>query len=141
MAVLNTIRAWNSFVLIVDVDPSIPPGVEAGVDSIAVNTNGAIYVKTGIADTAWTLEVTPSAGTTPIVEYRTISVIEGVLKQVTLSNTPTDSALVQLDVISGGPQEYGFDYQVVGTVLSWNGKNLDGVLAAGNKLRIAYFTF
>lgn len=54
MAVLNTIRAWNSFLLNVDAPPDIS-GVRAGIDSIAVTQFGAIYKKTGILDTDWLL--------------------------------------------------------------------------------------
>ena len=124
-----------------DSDPSVLPGAKAGVGSIAINTNGAIYVKTGIQDIDWSLEVVPSAGTTPIVEYRTLTLLEATNKELTLSNVPTDSALVQLDAISGGPQVLNYDYSVVGTILSWNGLALDGILGEGNKLRISYFTF
>lgn len=140
MAILNTIRAWNSLVLVVDQPPDVV-GVTAGVSSLAINTNGAIYLKTGILDTDWSLIVTPSAGTTPIVEYRTVSVLEEAQKELILSSNPTDSSLVQLDVISGGPQELNADYTVIGSTLSWNGTALDGILSAGDRLRISYYTF
>lgn len=54
MAVTNTIRAYNSYVLSVDSDPSIAPGASAGVGSIAIDSVGNVYTKTGILDTAWT---------------------------------------------------------------------------------------
>lgn len=140
MAVLNTIRAYNSFILLVNTPPNIL-GAAAGVGSLAILTNGAVYLKTDINDTDWTLVVTPSGGTTPIVEYREISVLESEAKALSLAYAPTDPTLVQLDIISGGPQQYDFDYAVAGAILSWDGMNLDGVLSAGDKLRIAYFTY
>jgi len=59
MAINNTVRAWNSFVLNIDSDPSIAPGVQAGIGSIAIQNNGDVYYKTGASDTAWTLSVSP----------------------------------------------------------------------------------
>lgn len=140
MAIVNTIRAWNSYVLIVNAAPDVA-GASAGLGSIAINSNGAVYIKTGPLDTDWTLAVTPSAGTVPIVEYRELTLLEAVQKELTLSSVPTDSSLVQMDVISGGPQQLNYDYSVIGSTLSWNGLALDGILSQGNKLRISYFTF
>lgn len=55
MAILNTVRAWNSYLLNVDNDPSTGLGASAGVNSLAIDPFSNIYVKSGIADTAWTL--------------------------------------------------------------------------------------
>ena len=60
MGLNNLIRAYNSFVLLVDSDPRIVPGVSAGVDSIATDSAGAIYKKTGKLDTDWELFYSPS---------------------------------------------------------------------------------
>jgi hypothetical protein len=81
--------------------------------------------------------VTPNV--TPRTEYRTLTALEATNKQLTLANTPSTSGETQLDVIGGGPQFYGDDFSVSGSTLSWNGLGLDGLLATGDKLRIAYF--
>ena len=58
MAITNTVRAWNSFILNVNTDPTVLPGASAGIGSLAIRNNGDIYYKTGAADTAWTLSAT-----------------------------------------------------------------------------------
>lgn len=80
-----------------------------------------------------------SSNVAPRTEYRTISSGEAASKSLTLSNTPSISGEVQLDVIGGGPQFYGSDFTVSGATLSWLGLALDGVLSAGDRLRIHYF--
>ena len=55
MAVTNVIRAWNSYVLSVNSNPTIPPGASAGIGSIAIDSIGNVYTKTGVSDTSWTL--------------------------------------------------------------------------------------
>jgi hypothetical protein len=137
VAISNSIRAYNAFVLLVDSAPDVS-GAEAGVTSMAITPNGAIYIKTGKGDFDWTLFASAGADT-PVVEYRTLTLGESLSKSLILSETPTDSELVQLDCISGGPQNYATDYIVVGNVLSWNGLNLDGILNSGDKLRISYY--
>lgn len=72
------------------------------------------------------------------VEYRTLSGGEITAKQLTLANTPVDLSIVQLDVVGGGPQQLNVDYSVSTNIVSWSGLGLDGVLLAGNVLRISY---
>jgi len=59
-------------------------------------------------------------------------------KFVLLSDLPRDSSLVALNVIGGGPQNYGTDYTVSEFFLSWNGLALDGMLAPGDMIRALY---
>lgn len=73
------------------------------------------------------------------VEYHTLSGGEITAKQITLSGTPTVANKAVLDVIQGGPQAYTADFTVSGNVLGWSGLGLDGVLVAGDVLRIQYF--
>jgi len=58
--------------------------------------------------------------------------------KIELLAIPTSPTVVVLNVIGGGPQYYPEDYEILGTYLSWNGKSLDGRLAAGDQLRIIY---
>jgi hypothetical protein len=87
----------------------------------------------------WVNAAFVSASVTPRTEYRTVTALEATNKQLTLANTPSTSSETHLDVIGGGPQFYGDDFSVSGSTLSWNGLGLDGLLATGDKLRIAYF--
>lgn len=59
-------------------------------------------------------------------------------KYVTLSGTPANVADTVLSIIGGSAQEYGTDFTVSGTTLSWNGLWLDGVLETGDKLIIQF---
>ena len=74
------------------------------------------------------------------VEYRTITVGEETAKALTLAFTPSTASYVMVDVIGGSAQVFGSDYSVSGSSLSWSGLGLDGVLSAGDKLRINYVT-
>jgi hypothetical protein len=59
-------------------------------------------------------------------------------KSVTLSETPTDLVLTRLVPIGGVEQDYGDDFTVTGTTLSWASLGLDGVLASGDEIIVAY---
>jgi len=59
-------------------------------------------------------------------------------KSVTLAATPANAASTVLHVQGAPHQEYGSDFTVSGTTLSWNGLGLDGLLEAGDKLRVVY---
>ena len=59
-------------------------------------------------------------------------------KYVMLSNLPRDSNIVALNVIGGGPQNFGTDYTVSGFFLSWSGLALDGLLSSGDMIRAMY---
>lgn len=72
------------------------------------------------------------------VEFRTLSAGEITAKQLTLGFTPSSPSEVMLDLIGGGAQFYGDDYTVSGSVLSWSSLSLDGLLTAGDKIRISY---
>lgn len=76
----------------------------------------------------------------PEVEYRTITGPEAAAKQLTLSVTPGAASKVLVDALGGTAQEYGVDYTVAGSILSWSGLGLDLIgLSAGDKLRIVYW--
>jgi hypothetical protein len=72
------------------------------------------------------------------LEYRELTALEISNKSLTLLNTPLAASLVAVDAIGGGAQDYGIDFTVTGNILSWNGLALDGLLEAGDKLRIKY---
>jgi hypothetical protein len=61
-----------------------------------------------------------------------------VAAEVTLSQIPENDAYVIMTVYGGVTQDEGVDFNVTGTILSWNGTSIDGVLEVGDKLQIAY---
>jgi hypothetical protein len=71
--------------------------------------------------------------------FHTITAGEITAKEITLPHTPIVAGETVLDVIGGCSQEYSVDYTVSGNTLSWNGLALDGVLTAGDILRVIYF--
>lgn len=75
------------------------------------------------------------------VVYRTLTSGEAAAKSLTLSTTPISASKVVVDVMGGlGAVEYAVDFTVSGTTLSWTGLGLDGLLSAGDKLRIVYLS-
>lgn len=73
------------------------------------------------------------------VEYREITALEATNMELTLADTPTNPNNVKVDALCGPAQELGFDFEVLGNIISWNGKALETVLEEGHKLRIEYF--
>lgn len=92
-----------------------------------------VYLTTGVA-----LPPPPAPTGAFNVKYRTLTGGEITAKQLTMSPAAADVTGVQLDIISGGAVEYLVDFTVTGSILSWNGLGLDGVLSAGDKLRLVY---
>lgn len=83
--------------------------------------------------------VVPSPTGTENVPYFTLSSTDISNGYITLAATPAVPAKTMLDVIGGTSQEYGVDFQVVGAQLQWTGMGLDGVLIAGDKLRVHFY--
>lgn len=73
-----------------------------------------------------------------IVQYITLTSADETNKSVTLSNTPLNADKVMLDPVGGPAQQYGVDFTVSGTTLSWASLGLDGILEEGDVLRISY---
>jgi len=75
-----------------------------------------------------------------VAHYHTLTTGEVTAKAITLPATPRTSSRVLLDVIGGCAQVFGEDFTVAGSILSWSGLGLDGILEAGDKLRVYYLT-
>lgn len=88
--------------------------------------------------TAGTLAPPPTISGVFKVEYRTLTLGEETADALTLAHSPVAPTEVMVDVVGGTVAFYGDDFNVSGSTLSWNGLGLDGLLAAGDKLRIAY---
>jgi len=75
-----------------------------------------------------------------VVEEFTLTSTDITNKKVTLTYTPVNGNFVRLDVIGGGAQDNGVDFSVNATTkeLSWSGLGLDGILEAGDVLRVTY---
>lgn len=70
------------------------------------------------------------------VVYHTLTLAEEIAKSLTLPGYPKS---LQVDVVDGGgAQVLGRDFVYSGTVLSWAGLGLDGVLVEGDILRLTY---
>lgn len=59
-------------------------------------------------------------------------------KSVTLPAIPNQPLVVDVTPEGGPSQLYGIDFEILGNVLSWNGKGLDGFLEAGETLTVRY---
>jgi len=73
-----------------------------------------------------------------VKEEITISPAQATGKSVTLSETPTENAAVAMWVAGGTSQRNGTDFTVTGSVISWSGSDLDGVLDSGDVLIFTY---
>lgn len=75
--IVTTLRVWNAFYLVVDEIPSNGAGTPAGIGSLAiVQSNSAVYEKTGISNTAWALVIPEPVGS-------------GITRQIISVNAPT----------------------------------------------------
>lgn len=83
--------------------------------------------------------VVSSPGTIPyVVDLFTLSPTDITNKFVTLSSAPIPANKTILNVIGGPVQDYGTDFTVTGTQLSWSSLFLDGLLVSGDKLIVQY---
>lgn len=74
-----------------------------------------------------------------VVEYFTLDQQNIDNSEIVLQSEPTDITKTCLDIIGGSAQMYGSDFEVVNNKLKWLGKDLDGILSAGDRLRVQYF--
>jgi hypothetical protein len=79
-----------------------------------------------------------SAGTKYVI-YKQLNASEISSDSFTLAVAPSVATNVIVDVINGTPQHYGVDFNVSGSTVNWSGLGLDGVLSAGDVLRLQYF--
>lgn len=84
------------------------------------------------------VDITASGGGSYNVDKVTLTGTEITNKSLTLGGAPSVAADTRLIVIEGIEQEYGADFTVSGSTLSWNGLGLDGLLEIGDKLIIVY---
>jgi hypothetical protein len=109
---------------------------DLGSGSISYNIGDkVVYNLAGVWE-KWDVEDEPEEKTK--VEYRTISAGEASSKSLILAEEPLTAGEVALDVKGGTAQFYSDDFTVSGDVLDWNGLGLDGLLVAGDKVRIIY---
>lgn len=73
------------------------------------------------------------------VDVFTLTSLEILAGQVTLTGTPTMPSLSVLNVIGGPVQEYSVDYTISGTTLSWLGLGLASILTSGDVIIIQFF--
>lgn len=86
----------------------------------------------------WKQVGTSGSGANWSVEHRTITSGEITNKELTLANSPSGATSIIVDIVGGTAQGYTSDYVVSGSTLSWNGKNLDGVLEENDVVRVSY---
>lgn len=77
------------------------------------------------------------------VEEKLLSLLDIANGYVTLAKLPFSAGTVKLAVLNGlGEYDYGVDYQMSGATktLTWAGLGLDGLLEAGDTVKVTYFT-
>ena len=99
-----------------------------------INTNGTIYTSYGHL-------INDHSGRDPfIIEHIQLTANDIRSKSVALSYIPetTDYSNVSVNIVGGTPQHFGDDFYIEDARVKWDGKSLDGDLAAGEILRIIY---
>jgi hypothetical protein len=110
--------------------------VNGATGSIIVSGSGGISVNT----TGQDITISGAGGSaTNRVQVITLAAFDISNKYVTLTETPTAPSDVTLSIGTAPGQSYGVDYTVSGTILTWSGLGLDGVLSIGDILTINYF--
>lgn len=71
-------------------------------------------------------------------ESFTLSSGQAAAKSVTLAHTPKVPANTELFPAGAPKQQYGLDFTVSGTTLSWTGLGLDGTLVTGDVIEVGY---
>ena len=71
------------------------------------------------------------------IEERVLTALEATNRELTLANVPNPDKLI-LDIPNGTSQVKGFDFEIVGQVLTWDGYALETLLEAGDRFRILY---
>jgi len=123
-----------------DIEVSTPAGVSIpGTTSLEFTSSDSTVTITGdgvnIVD--FSAPALVGANFKPNVVY-TLTSTDIINKQVSLAAIPANPNITQLFVISGGIMEYGADFIVAGSTLSWSGLNIDGMLETGEKIVIMH---
>lgn len=109
--------------------------LSAVADLVLTSSNSTVEI-TGIAPNVVDLKSTAIGGASNIDKI-TLSAANILSKSVSLSATPSVPAEVNLSV-GGVDQEVGIDFSTSGTLLSWSGMGLDGILTEGDILTVTY---
>lgn len=74
------------------------------------------------------------------VEHRVITLSEELAKEFVLDHPVSDPAKIVFDIShGGGPQFLDIDFFLVGNrIIRWQGSPLDGLLSAGDRIRVVY---
>jgi hypothetical protein len=132
----DSLIVYKDGVLVNKADYSYSLGVITFVT--APNIGEEIYC---VYMTGGSSSIPPLSLTGQFSEYRTLTGGEISAKQIVLAQTPSEPSKTLLDWIGVCSQVYSVDFAVSGNVLSWNSLALDGVLTAGDILRIYYLLF
>ena len=112
-----------------------------GVGSVWIY-DGAVYICTDATEGAavW-YTWTPATSHTHQREHFTLNATDITNAYVLLGMVPATLTMVRLAVVGPGWQQYGLDYTAeAAKKVTWGGLGLDGILEAGDKLIIEYYT-
>lgn len=127
--------------LATDTNKTILPKETTAALSAMTNVEGLIAYDTTKARPVFNNSLGwASIGGEPDVEFRTISAGEDAAKQLTLAAAPGTPSKTRLFIKTLYEAYYGDDFVVTGTTLDWSGLGLDGVLVAGMKIRVTYWS-
>lgn len=108
--------------------------------SVYAKADRKLYFKDDLGDEYQLLFDGSITGAEYKVEYVELDLGDIIVKQIQLSEAPSQPERTLVDVFhGGGPMRYGIDFTVSGSTLSWSGGRFDGVLEAEDEFRVIYY--
>lgn len=109
---------------------------EVGMVVWVTSDSTAYQLVGGVTNSNW--QVFSAGGSSVGIENFTITGPILTAKQVTLAFAPTTPSVTILTPLGGVQQQYGVDFTITGTTLSWNGLGLDGYFVLNDKFSVIY---
>lgn len=110
----------------------------AGPSDVTVTYNGSAWSLISLDPLTGRAEIAPFPVQSQLETQITLTQDDINRSEMILPGLPLDPTNITLTTIHGTAQYYGLDYYVHGRYLSWAGGPLEGLLAAGDQVRVSY---
>lgn len=110
----------------------------SGQLSLYAKTDEGLYIQTPGGLEKLLIDSSSAAAFGYKVEYFTLDIGDILAKEVTLADAPAFPIKTLLTVDGAPTSFYTLDFTVSGTVLTWSGTRLDGLLEPGDVLQVVY---
>lgn len=110
----------------------------ADISDISVTIDGDAWPIIGLDPVNGVVQLAPFPTESKVEHQFVLSVEDAARRRITLPGNPITPDQVTLTIVHGGSQYYGTDFYVYGRYLTWWGTVLDGLLQAGDIIRVTY---